>query len=346
MLILGRVRALRFFSILALAAPAAVALMLAGCSPAPGTINSISATKSILNNPRKVATDSKGNIYIADSGNNVVRKVNSGGYLSTVAGTGGPGFSGDGGQATSATLNSPQGVAVDSSGNIYIADAQNCRIRKVDTGGLISTVAGNGIRGFNGDGTATNVEFNQPQGISLDSSGDLLITDSGNNLVRKLTGGMIVTLLITPPTPSDTLQTPTDVVQDSSGNLLIAAELNNQVWQVPPSGGQATVAAGSGVAGYFGDGDSATVAELTAPAGLALDSSGNLYIADSGNSRIRIVSSGTITTIAGNGTPGYGGDGGPATSAELDGPQGVVVRSNTLYIADTSNALIRYVSGI
>lgn len=338
----GRMRTLRFFLFPGLASVAAM-LMLGGCSTPSGQINSIASTKGILNNPRKVAADSKGNIYIADAGNNVVREVNSGGYLITIAGTGSPGFSGDGGVATQAQLNSPQGVAVDSSGNVYIADASNCRIRKV-TGGMISTVAGNGTRGFNGDGPALSVELNQPQGLSLDSSGDLLITDTGNNAVRKLSNGAIMTLAITPPTGVAALQAPTDVIQDSAGNLLIAAELNNQVWQVSPSGGQATLIAGTGTAGDFGDGDSATAAELAAPAGLALDSSGNLYIADSGNNRIRTVSSGTISTIAGNGTPGYSGDGGPATEAELDNPIGVAIHSNTLYIADTSNALIRTVA--
>jgi len=308
------------------------------------------ATSASLSDPCGAAVDSAGNLYIADFWNNRIRKV-SGGTITTVVGNGGGGFSGDGGPATSASLYFPCGVAVDLAGNLYIADTYNGRIRKV-SGGTITTVAGNGNHGYSGDGgPATSASLYQPEGVAVDSAGNLYISDTFNNRIRKVSGGTITTVagngskgfsgdggLAT----SASLYYPWGVAADSAGNLYIADSNNGSIRQV--SGETIATVAGNGTQGYSGDGGPATSASLYYPYGVAVDSAGNLYIADSSNSRIRKVSGGTITTVAGNGNGGFSGDGGPATSAALSGPQGVAVDSaGNLYIADTSNNRIREV---
>ncbi len=240
-----------------------------------------------LNQPYGVTPDSAGNLYIADDQNNRIRKV-SGGTITTVAGIGTMGFSGDGGPATSALLYIPHGVAADSAGNLYIADTGNLRVRKV-SGGTITTVAGNGTVSFSGDGgPATSASINIPYGVAVDSAGNLYIADTGNNRIRKVSGGTITTV------------------------------------------------AGNGTASFSGDGGPATSASINEPWAVAVDSAGNLYIADYANNRIRKVSGGTITTVAGNGVVGFSGDGGPATNALLGYPEGVAVDSaGNLYISDS-----------
>src|SRR5271157_2726352 len=310
------------------------------------------ATSASLNYPTGVALDSAGNLYITDADHERIRKV-SGGTITTVAGNGTYGFSGDGGPATSASLGGPRGVAVDSAGNLYMAELFNDRIRKVSAG-TISTVAGNGAYRYSGDGgPATSASLNYPSGVALDSAGNLYIADSSNNRIRGVAGGTITTIagngfenfsgdggLAT----SASLSLPEGVAADSAGNLYIADSGNQRIRKV--SGGTITTIAGNGMQGFSGDGGPATSASLTYPAGVAVDPAGNLYIADYYNNRIRKVSGGTITTVAGNGTLGYSGDGGPATSASLYWPQGVAVDSaGNLYIADTGNQRIRKVSG-
>ena len=204
--------------------------------------------------------------------------------IKTVAGNGISGYSGDGGSADSAELDWPYGVAVDASGNLFIADYQNNRIRKVSTSGVITTVAGNGTFGYSGDGgSAISAELNGLTGVAVDASGNLFIADQVNNVIRKVsTIGVITTV---------------------AGN---------------------GYGAGAGYGGYSGDGGSAISAELNNPIGVAVDASGNLFIADAFNNRIRKVSTtGVITTVAGNGTYGYSGDGGSADSAELWAPTSV-----------------------
>jgi uncharacterized protein (TIGR03437 family) len=303
------------------------------------------ATSAELNGPRGVAVDSAGNLYIADTVNNRIRKV-ANGVITTVAG-GGLSL-GDNGPATSAYLRAPSGVAVDSAGNLYIADTNNNRVREV-ANGAITTVAGDGNDVFCGDnGPATSACVFNPLGVAVDSAGNLYIADSGNDRVRKVTGGTITTVAggglslgDNGPATSAAVD-PFGIVLDSAGDLYIADFGANRIRKV--SGGIITTVAGGGMVSFSGDNGPATSAELSNPDAVALDSAGNLYIADGLNYRLREVSNGVITTVAGNGTPGFSGDNGPATSAQLQ-PSGVAVDSaGNLYIADSNNCRVRKVS--
>jgi uncharacterized protein (TIGR03437 family) len=314
------------------------------------------ATSASLNSPGGVAVDASGNLFIADAANVRVRKVSAGGIITTVAGNGGPGFAGDGGLATSASLNSPSGLAVDASGNLYIADYGNNRIRKVSATGVITTFAGNGNKGFAGDGAAaTSAALNGPRGVAVDVSGNLYIADSGNNRIREVSPSGIITTVAgngfytfsgdSGPATSASLAAPYSVAVDASGNLFITDSGNIRVRKMSASGIITTVA-GNGTAGFSGDGGPAPAASLGAPEGVAVDAGGNLFIAEFYNDRIRKVSAGgIITTFAGNGNFGFSGDGGPATAASLNGPSGVFADAlGNLYIADTSSDRIRKVT--
>jgi sugar lactone lactonase YvrE len=259
-----------------------------------------------LNGPSGVAVDVFGDIFIADQQNSRIRKVSASGIITTVAGNGTYGFSGDGGPATSAELNGPSGVAVDASGDIFIADSYNNRIRKVLASGIITTVAGNGIRGFSGDGgPATSAELGTPGGVAVDGSGDIFVADTGNSRIRKVSPSGIITTVAGDGVPV----------------------LSTYVFM-------------------SGDGGPATSAELNAPSGVAVDAFGDIFIADSGNDAnfVREVSaSGIITSVAGNGIQGFSGDGGPATSAELSPWAVAVDGSGDIFIADSYNNRIRKV---
>ncbi|MGG2993300.1 S-layer homology domain-containing protein [Paenibacillus macerans] len=310
-----------------------------------------------LNYPYGVAVDSGGNLYIADTFNHRIRKVDASGNINTVAGNGTAGSSGDGGAAASAQLNRPFGVAVDSGGNLYIADTFNHRVRKVDTSGNISTVAGNGTAGSSGDGgAAASAQLNKPYGVAVDSGGNLYIADTFNHRIRKVdASGNISTVAGTGTAgnpgegefaTSANIKYPYGVAVDSGGNLFyVADDGSSRVRKVDASGKISTVA-GNGTAGSSGDGGAAALAQLYLPYGVAVDSGGNLYIADTYNQRVRKVdASGNISTVAGNGTVGSSGDGGAAASAQLNKPYGVAVDSGgNLYIADNFNHRIRKVA--
>ena len=311
------------------------------------------ATQARLNLPNGVAVDSAGNLYIADTNNDRIRKVDSAGTITTIAGTGEQGFGGDGGPATQARLNYPYGVAVDGAGNLYIADRYNNRIRRVDSTGTITTIAGTEKRGFSGDGgPAIQAPLFLPTGVAVDGAGNLYIADQYNHRIRKVDStGTITTIAGTGerrfggdggPAIQAQLDAPSGVAVDEAGNLYIADWSNARIRKVDGTGTITTIA-GTGERGFGGDGGPATQAQLDDPTGVAVDGAGTLYIADQYNHRIRRVdSTGTITTIAGTGELGFGGDGGPAIKAQLDDPTGVAVDgAGTLYIADASNHRIR-----
>ena len=311
------------------------------------------AVAARLNLPYDVAVDSSGNLYITDRNNHRIRKVDSTGTITTIAGTGKDGFSGDGGPATQAQLNFPTGVAVNGEGNLYIADVGNHRIRKVDSTGTITTFAGTGERGFGGDGgPAIQAQLDAPTGVAVDGAGNLYIADRNNSRIRKVDSiGTITTIAggggfgeDGGPAIQARLSLPYSVAVDGAGNLYIADQYNNRIRRVDSTGTITTIA-GTGELGFGGDGGPATQARLFLPYGVAVDGAGNLYIADQYNHRIRKVdSTGTITTIAGTGERRFGGDGGPAIQAQLDEPTGVVVDgAGNLYIADLANHRIRKV---
>jgi sugar lactone lactonase YvrE len=316
------------------------------------------ATAARLENPRAVAVDAGGNMFIADTDNSRVRKVTASGVISTVAGTGAFGFGGDGGPATAAQLNQPYGVAVGNDGSVFIADRFNHRVRKVDPSGTISTVAGTGVSGFSGDGgLATAAQLSYPARLAIATNGDLFIADTDNQRVRKVNpSGTITTVAGTGtkgfsgdggPATSAQLFTPFGIAVDAGGNLFIVDTDNARVRKVSPSGTISTVA-GSGVNGFSGDGGPATAAQLNGPMAVAVDAKGRLFIADYGNARVRQVDpvSAMISTVAGTGVNGFSGDGGPATAAQLNLPFGVAVANGKLLIADLKNHRIRTVSGM
>ena len=278
------------------------------------------------------------------------------GTITTVAGNGTVGFSGDGGQATAAQLTIPTGVAVDSVGNVYIADAGAHRIRKVSAAGVISTVAGNGTPGYSGDGgAATAAQLDFPTAVAVDPSGNLYLVDTGNERIRKVTSeGVISTVAGNGsagfsgdggPATAAQLDALDGVAVDSAGNLYIADSFNFRIRKVTTAGVINTVA-GNGTPGFTGDGGPATAAQLGNTTGVAVDSAGNLYFSDVQSNRVRKVTpDGIISTVAGTGTAGFSGDGGPATTAQLNGPIGVAVDSGAgLYVADQSNFRIRKVT--
>ncbi|MGD9234231.1 MAG: hypothetical protein PVH67_10255, partial [Desulfobacterales bacterium] len=252
-----------------------------------------------LNNPLSVAVDSEGNIFFADGNNRRIRKVDTNGIITTVAGNGNQGFNGDGGPAVDASLYLPQTVAVDSEGNIFIADGPNRRIRKVDTSGIITTVAGNGNQGFSGDGgPAVDASLNNPYGVAVDSEGNIFIADEFNNRIRKVDISGIITTVAGNGNQGFSgdggsavdarLYYPLSVAVDNDGNIFIPDYFNNRIRKVNTSGIITTVA-GNGNQGFSGDGGPAVDASLYYPLSVAVDSKGNLFIADEFNNRIRKV---------------------------------------------------------
>jgi sugar lactone lactonase YvrE len=310
------------------------------------------AVNAQLNYPSGVAVDASGNVYIADQNNNRIRKVTSAGVITTIAGNGNFAFSGDGGPATSAAMAAPRSLAVDGSGNIYIGDQNNYRIRKVDNTGKISTIAGNGICCYNGDGAATSVQLGQANALTLDANGVLYIGEQQNR-IRKLSGGTLTLIAGTGnccfngdgSALTTNVDRPSGLAVASDGSTLwFMDQGNNRLRSL--SGGNITSIAGDGNFAFAGDGGPQANAEFANPSGLARDSSGNFYIADGLNKRIRkITSGGTISTIAGNGGYRYGGDGGPATNAYIDSAVSSLTTDSAgnLFIGDGDNHVVRRV---
>jgi trimeric autotransporter adhesin len=311
-----------------------------------------SATSACLNFPIGVAVNGNNNLFIADTFNNRIRQLKFPGAIITVAGNGIRDFCGDDGPATRACLNVPEAVAVDNVGNLFIADTFNNRIRKVNGSGIITTVAGNGTADFCGDsGAATSACLNFPRGVVSDDAGNLFIADTFNHRVRRIAKGIITTLAGngTPGFSGDNgaaisacLQFPVAVAVDTDGNVFITDLGNQRIRKIHR--GTITTVAGNGAMGFCGDGGQATSACLSSPFGIAVDTGGNLFIADAGNQRIRQVGpGGTINTVAGNGAAGFCGDGGPATEACLNGPTGVALDNNDLFTVDQQNNRVRRV---
>src|ERR1022692_533431 len=308
------------------------------------------ATAAALGVITGVAVDGSSNFYILSPNSNAIRKVAAAtGIITTVAGNYAAGYSGDGGPATSAQIVAT-GLAVDGSGDIYIADDKDNVIRKVAAAaGVITTVAGNGAAGYSGDGgPATSAKLDQPYAVAVDGPGNIYIADTANNVIRKVAAatGIITTVAGNGaayysgdggPATNAQLVYPPGVAVDGSGNLYIS-DLSNVVRKVAAATGIITTVAGNGAAGYSGDGGPAFSAGLSGPQGVAVDGSGNLFVADTGNAVMRKVAAATgiVTTVAGNGTAGYAGNGGAAIKAKLSGPSGVAVDgAGNLYIADT-----------
>lgn len=318
------------------------------------------ATAAELDNPIGVIVDANGNLFIGDWDNNRVRMVSTSGIITTIAGTGTAGYSGDGGQATAAEISTPGGLGLDSLGNVYFPELSGDRVRKVDMStGIITTVAGDGIGGSGGDGgPATAAQITFATDVKFDKKGNFYIADEAGGRVRIVnTSGIINTFAGNGsygftgdggPATAAEFENPTGVAIDKAGNVYIGDQSNNRIRMINTSGIINTFA-GNGGAGYAGDGGQATAAELNHPEEVFIDAYGNLYIDDEATSTIRMVNtSGIISTAAGIGNAfGFSGDGGPATAAELSGPQGVCLdKSGNIYIADFSNSRVREVTGI
>lgn len=270
--------------------------------------------------------------------------------VSTVVG----GYVGDNGPATSAAIPGPTSSVIDSAGNVYVSDVFGNRIRKITPTGTITTYAGTGICGYNGDNIKASSAMLCPQGLAFDGSGNLIVADS-HGRIRKISNTGIITTIAGngtfgpasgdggPATSADIGQ-PFFLNYDAAGNLYFASVGECRIRRVNTSG-IITTAAGTGTCGYNSDGIKATAAQLNFPRGVAFDTSGNLYISDTANHRVRKVdSSGTISTFAGTGAPGFSGDGGPATSAKIGNPRAVTVYNGSLYISDGGGTRVRYVN--
>jgi sugar lactone lactonase YvrE len=315
------------------------------------------ALQATLRIPAGLLTDDKGNVYIADRENHVVRKVDPKGIITTIAGNGTAGFSGDGGPATKASFNFPSGLALDSKGNLYISDRSNNRVRRVTPKGVVNTYAGNGEEGYGGDsGPALKARIDRPFGLAIDKKDNLYIADRRNNRVRKVNPSGIITTAAgdggffymgdNGPAYRASIAGPTGVAVDDKGNLYIADRNNNRVRVVDQQGMIRTVA-GTGQQDYNGETELARDTNLHLPFGLTIDNKGRLLIIDRSHYRIRRVDplKGKIETLAGNGRKKFAGDGGPATGANLNFPHGIVVdKKDNIIFSDKGHYRLRKIS--
>ncbi|MDB5137825.1 MAG: hypothetical protein JWP37_4428, partial [Mucilaginibacter sp.] len=303
-------------------------------------------TAATFNHPFGLAVDGAGNVYVADQGNNLIRKIDPQTVVTTFAGMAGIAGSANG-VDTLAAFNKPFGVAVDATGNVYVADAGNNIIRAITPAGLVSTFAGTGIAGAgNGTDTAT---FNSPLSVAVDGSGNLYVADYGNNLIRKITpAGLVSTLAGSGATgadngngPTATFNLPESVAVDAAGNVYVADNGNNLIRKITPAGMVTTLAGSGAVGNANGTGNAAS---FNSPFGIAVDAGGNVYVADAGNNLVRkITPAGSVSTFAGSGKKGTGNATG--ASASFNTPSGVAVdAAGNVYVADENNNLIRRIT--
>ncbi|MBL7691977.1 MAG: T9SS type A sorting domain-containing protein [Flavipsychrobacter sp.] len=316
------------------------------------------ATAASIYNPLGVAADGAGNVYIVDTKNHCIRKVNSAGIISTIAGDGTAGYSGDGGPATAAKLYIPSKIALDGAGNIIFVDNGNFCIRKINAAGIISTIVGTGTAGNSGDGgPATAAQINGSPGLAIDAAGNIFFSDVTKNTIRKVsTTGIVSTIAGCGlsgymgdggPATAARFNEPFGIALDDAGNIYVAEYSNNCLRKVSASGIVSTVT-GALVAGYSGDGGPASTAKLDRPASVVIDHNNEIYIGDHNNHVIRKISNtGIISTIAGTGVSGYSGDDGPATAATFRGPSDVCIDVvGSLLIADYGNSVIRRIENV
>lgn len=336
---------------------------IAGTGTAGYNGDGISATAANIFYPHNLALDAAGNLYFPDYNNSRIRKITiSTGLISTIAGTGTAGYNSDGILATSALINQPTSLTFDNNGDLYFTDRGNQRVRKITTAtGIITTVAGTGTGGYNTDGiAATAAQLNGPNEVAFDAAGNLFISDWFNHRVRKVdkVTGIITTITGTGvagyngegiPATTAQINGPCGIIFDNAGNIYIAEYPGCRIRKITISSGLITTIAGTGTAGFSGDGGAATAAQLNFPAYISFDPAGNLYIGDDGNHRIRKIATGTgiISTIAGTGTAGYNGDGIAPTAAWLRDPYYPLFNNYncSMYIVDTYNHRIRKITG-
>lgn len=316
------------------------------------------ATAAELTRPYGLAIDTSGNIYFSDAGNNCIRKIDAlTNIITTIAGNGTQGYSGDGALATNAQLYNPAGLAFDSKGNLIFADAYNNRIRKINlTTGIISTIAGIGTLGFSGDGgAATSAQFYWPFAVALDTSGNLFLPDVNNHRIRRVDAitGIITTIVGTGvqgytgdggQATAAELNAPNDIALDRFGNIFFTQGGGSCIRKVTISTGIITTIAGNGTLGSGGDGGLATAAQLNRPSCVLVDTTGNIFIADYWNNKIRQIAfnTGIITTIAGTGVSGYNGDGVICQLAEMSHPAMIIFnRVGNLFFTDRDNNRVR-----
>jgi sugar lactone lactonase YvrE len=297
----------------------------AGLVNAPGT-------GAELNLPVDITVDQSGNLYVTEQGNNDIRKVAPGGSVSTFAGNGTSGYV-DGAGATVAEFNVPEGIVIDDVGNVYVADSQNNVIRKITPAGLVSTYAGNGTKGYV-DGPAASAEFNQPNGLAIDKSRNIYVTDFFNNVIRKISSdGTVSTFagngspgLTNGPSGTAEFHLPSGITIDGSNNLFVAESVNSDIREITPSGDVSTFATG-----------------LNGPVRITVDGSDNLYVTTSANIIQKVTSTGTVSTYAGNGTPGY--NDGSLLQSEFNSPIGLISNfQGVVIVADYGNDRIRVVT--
>jgi uncharacterized protein (TIGR03437 family) len=331
------------FSALALSAQQYTISTIAGSGGNPGYAGDYGpASAAQLNNPNVIVRDAKGNLYISDLGNYVIRRIDTSGNITTFAGNNTFGFSGDGGPAYLAQLSTVNGIAIDATGNVYLADTLNNRVRIVTTDGNISTFAGNGTRGYSGDGgQAANAQLYYPSGVAVDKNGNVFIADYGAGVVRKVSASGIITTFAGNgggifgaalgdggKATAALLSLPFSVVADGGGNVFIGDLGSGRIRRVDTNNVITSVAFSVQAENF------------------ALDSSGAIYYSNYNNSTVvKLYPNGTSLWIGGDGQPGYSGDGGAGTAAQLNAPYGIALdATGNLYVADSANAVIRELS--